>query len=446
MPPPEKLAVCAVVFVQWLWSNNIWVSPLPDVNKPEDSDDDILPQETALLDVVVVGAGPAGSHAAYRLARQGYSTAVLEKRPAAGFKTCCTGIISQECMSRFDIPSDLVYHQVRSVRLFSPSGNMLKIARSEAQACVINRSAFDVCLAGLAQDQGAQYLFNTIVEDVEIQSDKAVLSCQSKNRTYELEAKAVILACGFNPSLVKKAGFGQCRYITTGAQVEVQSGGLDEIEVFFGNRIAPGFFAWLVPTQHGRALAGLISRHAAGLHLRNWLTDLAGQGKIKSGNPKITYCGIPMYPLPRTYKERLLVIGDAAGQVKPTTGGGIYFGLLCADIAAATLHRGLKSGDLSAGFLADYQTEWHKILRGELRSEYLARRLYQSLSDASINKIFILAGSNGFMDKIMAKNQAAFDWHGKTLSRTIKSGLLTMVSGTLSRLRGNKSAGKSVIK
>ena len=75
------------------------------------------------------------------------------------------------------------------------------------------------------------------------------------------------------------------------------------------------------------------------------MASLLSQEKIKSDKAELNYGGIPLKPLPRTYGQRLVVVGDAAGQVKPTTGGGIYYGLLCADIAAGTLHRALEKGE-----------------------------------------------------------------------------------------------------
>ena len=386
-----------------------------------------------MLDVVVVGAGPIGSRAAYRLALQGHSVTVLEKRSGPGLKTCCTGIISQECVSKFNIPPEVVYRQVRSASLFSPSGDSLRVVRPEIQAHVVDRSAFDRYLAGLASDQGIKYQYHTAVESVDIQSDRVVLQVSTQGGSSVIEAKAVVLACGFNTPLVRKSGLGQSRYFTTGVQAEVQAKGLEEIEIYFGHRIAPGFFAWLVPTQDGRALAGLMSHKYAGLYLRNWLSDLAGQGKIEAGLNQIYYSGIPMYPLSHTFRDRLLVVGDAAGQVKPTTGGGLYFGLLCADIAAETLHNALYSDNLSVACLSDYQRRWQKLIGNELRSEYLARRLYRYFSDARIDKLFASAKSQGWVDKVMAKNDVGFDWHGQALSGMIRQGLLAMISGKMRR-------------
>ncbi len=380
-----------------------------------------------MLDVAIVGAGPTGSRAAYRLALQGYSVAVLEKRPAAGLKTCCTGIISQECISRFNIPVEVILQQVRSASLFSPSGNSIRIMRPEVQACVVNRSAFDHHLAATAQNQGVNYLFNTAVESLEIKVDRVVLSCRSTGAVFTLDAKFVILACGFNTPLVRKSGFGLSRYFTTGVQAEVQTKELKEVEIYFGNCIAPGFFAWLVPTQNGRALAGLMSHQSAGFHLRNWLQELAEKGKIEPAGHNILCSGIPMYPLSRTFQDRVLVLGDAAGQVKPTTGGGIYFGMLCADIAADTLHKAQTTRALKAKTLLSYEREWRRLLQAELRNEYLARRAYQFINDHQIDSLFVELKESQVVESILNGENVSFDNHGGLLLKTLRRVLTSRV-------------------
>ena len=392
-----------------------------------------------MLDVAVVGAGPIGSRAAYRLAQMGYSVTVLEKRPAAGMKSCCTGIISQECINRFNIPSDIIYRQIRSAKLFSPSGDFIRISQPHTQASVVNRSAFDRNLSELAREQGVNYLFNTPIEFIENRIDKVVLSYKTEEGMATLEARTAILACGFNTALVRKCGLGQCRYFTTGVQAEVQVKVLDEIEIYFGNQIAPGFFAWLVPTHDNLALAGMMTNHAAGACLKKWLSELAEKKKIVPGFNNICYAGIPIYPLKRTYDDRLLVIGDAAGQVKPTTGGGIYFGLLCADIAAETLHKSIIKNKLSANSLSVYQHVWPQLLKKDLRSEYIARRMYQKLSDARVEKIFTIAKAGKWADRILAKNRVGFDWHGKALFRLIWSGIFSMIKNKLRLVFRNKT-------
>src|SRR5262249_44824376 len=114
-------------------------------------------------------------------------------------------------------------------------------------------------------------------------------------------------------------------------------------------------------------------------------------------------------PLKQTYSNRVLVLGDAAGLVKPTTGGGIYYSLVSASIAAATLLAALQRNDLSAASLADYQRRWRSRLGAELRWQLVLRRAAQRLSDAQISSLFELARTDGLMP--LLRQTAAFNHH-----------------------------------
>jgi len=273
-----------------------------------------------MLDIAVAGGGPVGSRAAEKLADLGYEVAVFEKRPEIGKKPCCTGIVSQECVNQFHIPAKVISREVNSARIFSPSGDYIQVYRPETQACIINRQAFDNEMAERARVKGVRFQLNTKVNNIYRKEDRVVVETEANGETGQIEARAMVLTTGFNDSLVKRAGFGQTAYFTAGAQAEVQGIGLNEVEVYLDQKLAPGFFGWLVPTAEGRCLAGLMSRKSPGYYLREWITQLVERGKISPGQYKIRYGGIPLKPLARTFGERLLAAGDAAGQVKPTTG------------------------------------------------------------------------------------------------------------------------------
>ena len=155
------------------------------------------------------------------------------------------------------------------------------------------------------------------------------------------------------------------------------------------------------------------------------MSSLLAQGRIASAEVELRYGGVPLKPLTRSYSQRLLVVGSAAGQVKPTTGGGIYYGLLCADIAADSLHRALESDTLSAKNLANYEKEWKRKLGGELRIGYWARKFYERLSDAQIDRIFDIIKSNGIDETLLKADDLSFDWHRQAVLRLIGQGTLS---------------------
>lgn len=367
-----------------------------------------------MFDVIVIGAGPVGSRTAFQLAAFGYSVLVLEKKPDLNGQVCCTGIIGQECADALGLESSLVYRQARSAKLYSPSGKEVRVQRPEPQATILNRPAFNAAMASRAQSQGAEYRFNCGVTSVAAGKDG--ISVQAANGE-TLDARAVVDAAGFAAKIGGLPDADGVDFIM-GAQAEVDTT-VDEVEVYFGDETAPGFFAWLAPTAPGKALAGLLSRRRPAYYLKKLLSRLVSQGKIRSADVPLTHGGIPLQPLAKSYGKRLIIAGTAAGQVKPTTGGGIYYGLLCADIAAKHLDRALKTGDLSAASLSRYQREWHKLLGKELRVGYWARKMYEYLNDRQLDHLFDIITATG-MDKTL-ENAAdlSFDWHSKVVTRLL---------------------------
>jgi geranylgeranyl reductase family protein len=373
-----------------------------------------------LYDVAVIGGGPAGSQVANKLAGMGYEVVVVEQKDSLGGPVCCTGIISQECVSSFAIDKSLILKRVNSARIFSPSGRQLSLYRTEPQACIVDRAAFNTALASRAQDKGVEYVFNSPVRRMEVGDDRMRIEVARHGGGLSLfEARAGVIATGFGSKLVEGLGLGRVGDFVKGAQADVEVMGVDEVEVYLGHERAPAFFAWLVPTSPGRALIGLLSRRNPGLYLRRLMSSLLAQGKIASAEAELSYGGIPLKPLTRTYGDRLMVVGSAAGQVKPTTGGGIYYGLLCADMAADSLHQALKRDALSAKNLANYQREWKKKLGRELKVSYWARRFYELLSDRQIDNIFDIIDSNGIDEALLKADDLSFDWHGPVVLRLI---------------------------
>jgi digeranylgeranylglycerophospholipid reductase len=384
-----------------------------------------------LYDVIVAGGGPIGSYTARKLAEVGHRVLVLERKRQIGHRVCCTGIIGQECVSAFGIDAGVILRQVNSGTIFSPSGEQLKLRREQPQACILDRAAFDIAMAEQAQKNGADYTLDTSVEDVVIERDSIKVKISSRGKESTLPAKALVIASGFSPGLCQRLGLGRYGDFAIGVQANVETASLTEVEVYFGREIAPDFFAWLVPTTESRARVGLITRKNPGLYLRKWLTHLSARGKIASADVEINYGAIPLKPLPVTHGERFLVVGDAAGQVKPTSGGGIYYGLLSAEIAAGTLHRALEEGDLSARRLASYERGWRKRLGRELKTGYWARKLFERLSDRQIDRIFEVIKKSGIDEALLKAEDLSFDWHSKTILSILRYQTVSRIAGII---------------
>jgi digeranylgeranylglycerophospholipid reductase len=370
-----------------------------------------------VYDVIIIGGGPCGSHIARSLSQQGYRVVVVEKNARVGDDICCTGILGQECLSAFALDNGLVLRQFSSAKFLSPSGKCLRLHREAPVAAIIDRPCLDVSLAKQAEAAGADYLFRATVTDIMPDPDAVKVRVNGQHQETVLKAETAIIATGFGSPLPGRLGLGEIKQFGLGAQAEVTINGVNEVEVYFDQNLSPGTFAWLVPTSDGRGLAGLLSQHQANGQLQDFLDSLSRQGKIASSHVPYSQALIPFKPLPKTYTSRVLVVGEAAGQVKPVSGGGIYYGLLCAGIAAEVVHEAFSAGDFSASTLSAYQKRWRARLNRELTIDYWVRALFTRLSNQHIEFLFRRARQKGVSELIAATNNFSFDWHSRILLR-----------------------------
>jgi len=371
-------------------------------------------------DVIVVGAGPSGSYTAYELASLGHKVAVFEEKSASGLNVCCTGIISTDCFHSLGIGTDAILNQVNSARFFSPSGKYLRVQAKNVQAYVVNRLSLDRSLASKAQSVGAQYFFSSPVIDIISGKDSIQAETLCCGTREVFDARVVVLANGFRPKLPQKLSLGEIKSCLVGAQAEIETKDVAELEVYFGQETAPGGFAWVVPISTNGAYVGLLAASQARLYLLKFLDNLVHQGRIGSREAEIGQKAVPLGTLVRSYGDRVLVIGDAVGHVKPTTGGGIYFGHLGARMAAGVLDGALNSDRLTAGHLSLYQKQWKSKMGGELSRGYWARWAYAKLSDRQIEGVFNMFNSDGTAEALVNTGKFSFDWHSDLIMTGLK--------------------------
>jgi geranylgeranyl reductase family protein len=361
------------------------------------------------VDVVIAGGGPAGLFAAERLARDGISVAVCEEHARIGDPVHCTGILASESFDEFDLPRQAILNALRSARFTSPTGLVVPYVSETPLATVIDRPSFDRALAARAAAAGATLLLGARVASLEA-DDHGVRALAGD---CIVSARLAMLACGATYAIQRRLGLGLPALHLQTAQSELPCGTLPpDVEVYFGRSVAPDGFGWVVPVERPSGpsvrVGVMASSDASGCYRRllDRIRDAYGVGAIDAvPRQKI----LPLGTIDRTYADRVLVIGDAAGLVKPTTGGGIYYSILSASLAAEVAVKGLRADRLDARTLSEYQTRWRLRLVDEFDTQTQLRRAVTRLSDEEIDRFFDLALTDGIMP--IVRSTVRFNQH-----------------------------------
>ena len=334
-----------------------------------------------MRDAIVVGAGPSGSYLSYSLSKMGYDVINLEEHNEVGKPVECTGLVSERVF-RY-VRSRAKINSVSGAHIYFPNGQEIHVSKSE-KTIVMERDVFDRDAAGQSIGAGTDLRLGSKVSKIKIGKDSAKVTFREEGNIREEECRVVIGADGVN-SVVRKEVFNSrpSRIIST-YQVDssVRMEDQDSVDVYLGSESSKGFFGWATPS-------GDISRIGVGSYGQpfNYFRNISRRfpGERVLG---INGGGIPITYLKRTYGDRCLLVGDAAGIVKPLTGGGIYTGIVSASHAAKTLEKGLESNNLSRSFLSSYQRRWKRDIGKELLFDGIIQRIFGHLSDRSLNRIY----------------------------------------------------------
>lgn len=379
-----------------------------------------------------MGGGPVGSYAALNLAKLGVKTTVFEEHSAIGFPSHCAGHISIKSLKSiglYPLPEGIVENTFCAANFHSPFGTKFSLKLSCPVTTALNRAGFDQYLAKKAHIAGASYVLGSrvqsllkkgcLVTGVNVEGSDAV--------ERQVNSKITLDAEGVSSRLLRQAGLVALKpnslVYAVEAEVEgVQDVELDAVEVYFGKAYAPGFYGWLIPRSDGSAKLGLATNKGNPKeYLKRLMTKhpVASKQLAKAKITKVGYHAITIGgPINRSYADGFLAVGDCASQVKPTTGGGVIFGLTCAKVAAEVASQALKQRDVSSKFLQTYQKRCSDQLSFDFIVMLRLRRFLDSLSDEKLDEMLRVCGKLG-VDKAL-RDVDEIDFQGKMLLTAIR--------------------------
>lgn len=360
-------------------------------------------------DIGIIGGGPIGGFVAGKIAAKNFNVAVFEKNREIGIPLNCAGLVTPRVFDFIDISKNkVVQNTIKGANINSPSGKILTIGGDKVHAVVIDRIIFDKEIMKKSEKKGAElFLNNNVLSAQKVNSYIEIKT--SKN--IDAKCKLIIGADGPYSIIRNKFAFPHPLECLKGFGAEVINTNLNPnfIEIFVGNNIAPGFFAWIIPTNKNgsEARIGLCinqnSSYSPKYYLSNFLKNKKSQKFFE--NIKIKKCiggVIPLGALKKTYISNVMLVGDSAAQVKPTSGGGIYTGILCGNHCSNVAIEALEKNIFISQFLKKYHKKWTADIGKELFLGMKFRNIFKSLSDKEFDK-YIEKFSDSKLVEIISK-------------------------------------------
>lgn len=365
-----------------------------------------------MQDVSIIGGSVAGLLAAREVASRGHDVTVYEEHREIGIPEICDGLVSARGMLELGLvpPSNLVQNCLTKCRFFSPSMKELSIDATKQNVIVLDRSRFDKYLAEEAARSGTRLELGRRVTNLSQTRESTSVKIDSE----EISSK-YLLDCSGYESYIRNGGV-----TLQGAQYLVYGSWFDKttVEVYADPRNAPGFFKWVIPLSSDIAKMGVAG---AGINtfsvMDSFVKEKGGVVFRKSAAPVVASGVIKNF-----VDGRIARAGDAAGQAKPTSGGGIFTGGLGGALAGRATSEAIESNDVSK--LEQYELSWKDKFADEFRLQLNARKMFAKLSAAQLDQLVEIIAASDVPKKI--SEEGDFDRHSIAIVRAL--GLTSLIS------------------
>ncbi len=318
------------------------------------------------MDVIIVGAGPSGCIVGKTVAEKGYDVLILEEHKEIGKPVQCTGLVSKKIGK---IPKKVIVNKIKRARFFS-SSSFFEI-KSKEKVLLLDREKYDKFLAKKAKEAGAEIKVNTRFFDFK----NGKVMTNRKNH----EAKILVGADGPNSTVAKVFGIKLPENLLKAVQVKVKSSfEKDAVELWFGSKIAPGLFAWVVPENEEIARVGLMTYLNPNEFLDKFLEKRFDNYKTFERCGDFIRYGL----IKKSVSKNVLLVGDAASQIKPFSAGGLVYGKICSEIAGEACVKALEENNFSEEFfIQNYEKKWKKKLSFPIKQGLMMKKIFSTIQD-----------------------------------------------------------------
>jgi len=353
------------------------------------------------LDAIVIGAGPAGLTASKVISSSGFKVALFEKRQDLGVKPCGEAVSEATLHDAGIAPSsEFVAQQIKCGNVYAPNGKKVSIRGESAAGYILNKSVFLERMAEQAAESHVHIYMNHEVTDFE-RGRKGV---KIKTSTGEFEARLVLGGDGFASTVSRKFGFekGGEREIIPCIQYSMENCELRDTEAaefFLGNEVAPLGYAWIFPKGNRKANVGIGVRGTPGKpyldkFIKENLSIFAGARTVRVEAAPVTIGGL----LEKIVDDNVMLVGEAAGQVMPLTGGGIHASIVGGRMAGETAIAALREENYSRDRLFEYAERYNEHWGKRIRDSLKALRVLDKLDDVDLNRLADLLEQQDILD------------------------------------------------